>query len=84
MCQLCQPIRAYQQVASADQLHHIKENAFSMVEDGTFSIINDFSNEDLDYSEVQFLCENCGQVHVLWLHTFMCRTGGEWRSMSLA
>ncbi len=83
MCQSCQPIREYQLVASAHQLHQIKENAYSLVEAGTFSVINDFSNEDMDYNEVQFLCEDCGKVHVLWLHTFMCRTGGEWRSVTL-
>lgn len=84
MCQTCQPMKDYQIVSSAAQLQEIKENAFAKVQEGAFTLVYDSSESDMDYREVQFLCEECGQVHILWLHTFMCRTGGEWRSLQLA
>lgn len=82
MCKACKPIKAYQTVDNADQLNSIKEKAYSLVDEGAFTLRHDFTNETADYSEVQFHCEECGRIHVLWLHTFMCRTGGEWREVS--
>lgn len=84
MCHSCKPIRDYQLIETAAQLNAMKANAYSLVEEGTFSILHDFSNDDIDYNEVQFLCQDCGKVHILWLHTFMCRTGGEWRVNALS
>lgn len=57
----------------------IKENASSLVDGGTYSILHDFGNDDIDNNYVQFLCQDYGKVHILWLHTFMYRTDGEWR-----
>ena len=84
MCVTCKPIRHYEIVNTTEQLNKIKESAFELVNQGTFTLLNDFSSDSQDYHEMQFLCEDCGKVHVLWLHTFLCRTGGEWRSVTHA
>lgn len=80
MCVNCQTIQSYQTIDSTDTMTHIKETALSMVAQGSFSKLNEFSQPD--FFEAQYLCEECGKVHVLWLHTFLCRTGGEWRTVA--
>ncbi len=80
MCKSCKSIKDYQNIDSSATLNQIKGDADSLVSEGTFSVLYDYNHPEADYREIQFLCEDCGKVHVLWLHTFLCRTGGEWRS----
>ena len=79
MCRTCEPVKTYETIDSAKKLNSIKAHAYSLVEEGAFTVLKDLSDRGSDYCEVQFHCEECGKNHVLWLHTFMCRTGGEWR-----
>lgn len=77
MCINCKTMEVYQTVDSTETMETIKESALSMVAKGTFTKMKEFAQPD--FFEAQYICEECGKVHVLWLHTFMCRTGGEWR-----
>ena len=79
MCHTCKPIRAYETIDTADKLNLLKAKAYDLVNEGVFTLLHDFGDMDGDFHETQFLCEDCGKVHILWLHTFLCRTGGEWR-----
>ncbi len=79
MCVTCKPIRSYENIDTYEKLESIKEKASSLINRGTFKLVSEFGDPSDDYHETQFLCKDCGKVHVLWLHTFFCRTGGEWR-----
>lgn len=81
MCQTCQPIRSYQTVSDAHALSSIKEQAYHLVDQGLFTMGYEFNDPTTDFQEVQFHCEDCGKTHILWLHTYYCRVGGEWRCL---
>jgi len=84
MCMTCKPVRHYETVNTTEQLNKLKESAYALVEEGSFTVLSDFTSDTQDYHEMQFLCEQCGNVHILWLHTYLCGSGGEWRSLAHA
>ena len=82
MCITCKPIRAYKNIDSYTKLSIIRASATSLVDKGIFELIFEFNETDHDYQESQYLCKDCGKVHVLWLQSCLCASGGEWRQIS--
>ena len=81
-CSTCVTLPQYAPVQSRETLNYYEHLASSHVEQGVLDLCQ-VPDPNSDFKEHRYICKHCGTSFVLWLDTYLVKSGGEWRMLNI-